>query len=161
MDTHDLGRGRGGRWSERYRNGTNSDIEEDEEDAPLTDILPLLPPALILGIASDGLFTPNEQSELWEGMNGGIANGNLKATLEMIPSPDGHDGFLLEFKIINRLVMGWLKGRMPEVYEEALVRQGTESQTEQGTALETSDAFKVTKTSVFGEAEDDMDVMQW
>jgi homoserine O-acetyltransferase len=198
MDGHDVARGRGGDWCEKWAAGLappptyNTEGEEELEDAPLSSILPLLPPALILSIASDGLFTPNEQMELWEGMNGASpfatlepqAQPNPKATIHSIPSLSGHDGFLLEFEIINRLVLEWLKARMPEVYEDAKGRSRAEASSAanatspsaadgSGDAVkdlasklgdldvsrDAGDAFKVTKNSVFGEAE--VDVMQW
>jgi homoserine O-acetyltransferase len=126
MDTHDLTRGRS---------------EGLDESAALARILSTLPPgALIIGIETDGLFTPSEQHELAEYIPG--------AQLIIIPSPDGHDGFLLEFEQINRHVLGFLKARMPEIYEG----RGTDV-SEQGIS------FEVTRTSTFGEAE--VDVTMW
>lgn len=65
-------------------------------------------------------------------------------------SPDGHDGFLLEFEQINKHVLAFLHDRLPSIYEgEPLTAWGEE----------TNGDFKVTKTSVFGEAE--ADVSRW
>ena len=88
--------------------------------------------ALVLGIESDGLFTFAEQEELVEG----LPNGRL----EKISSPDGHDGFLLEFDQVNRHIMGFMREVLPEIM-----------------SVETVDSdvgeLRAVKTSMFGEAE--------
>lgn len=86
LDTHDVARGR------------VSSIEggEDSEEA-LAQVLGTIPRgALVIGIDSDGLFTPSEQRELAAHIPG--------AELVIIQSKNGHDGFLLEFEEINRCV---------------------------------------------------------
>jgi homoserine O-acetyltransferase/O-succinyltransferase len=86
LDTHDVARGR------------ISSIEggEDSEEA-LAQVLGTIPRgALVIGIDSDGLFTPSEQHELAAHIPG--------AELVIIQSKNGHDGFLLEFEEINRCV---------------------------------------------------------
>jgi homoserine O-acetyltransferase/O-succinyltransferase len=86
LDTHDVARGR------------VSSIEggEDSEEA-LAHVLGTIPRgALVIGIDSDGLFTPSEQRELAAHIPG--------AELVIIHSKNGHDGFLLEFEEINRCV---------------------------------------------------------
>ncbi len=118
MDTHDLSRDR----------------------RSLAHALSQLPRgALVIGIATDGLFTTTEQRE--------IAAHIPDSELVIIPSQDGHDGFLLEFEAINNHVMAFLKKRLPEVYdkevEEDLAGEG----------------FEIKKTSIFGEAE--VDITQW
>lgn len=169
MDCHDIGKGRGGDWVKnrllQSQSASDSALDPEAEDADVKYILPLLPPALVLGIASDGLFTPNEQCETWAGINcslpgspPNVAPIDAKATLEMIPSPDGHDGFLLEFETINRILLAWLKNKMPGYYEAAMTHSPSSEEPETG--------FKITKTSVFGEAEAEVDrvapdVMQW
>ena len=126
MDTHDVTRGR---------------LEGLDEFAALARILSTLPAgALVIGVETDGLFTPSEQRELAEHIPG--------AELTIIPSPDGHDGFLLEFEQINRHILRFLKGRLPEIYEG----RG-------GDASEQDTSFEVTRTSTFGEAE--VDVTMW
>ena len=126
MDTHDLARGRS---------------EELDGSAALARILSTLPPrALIIGVETDGLFTPSEQREIAEHIPG--------AELTIIPSPDGHDGFLLEFEQINRHILRFLKERLPEIYEG----RGAD-------VSEQSGSFEVTRTSTFGEAE--VDVTMW
>lgn len=121
MDTHDVSRGR------------------DDIDA-----LALVPPrALVISIQTDGLFTPSEQHELAEHIP--------DAYLVTIPSPDGHDGFLLEFEQINRHVLEFLRERLPELYlhEDVIPEEAARGE------------FDVKKTSMFGEAEADADITQW
>ncbi|PVZ98780.1 hypothetical protein BB558_005206 [Smittium angustum] len=87
MDTHDIGRGRGDYFE------TLESIKQ---------------PALVVGIESDGLFTFNEQIELAEN----IPN----ARLARIDSGDGHDGFLLEFEQLNKLIRNFISEQLPELY---------------------------------------------
>ena len=126
MDTHDVARGR---------------LEGLDESAAMARVLSTLPPgALVIGIETDGLFTPSEQREL--------AQHILDAKLTIIPSPDGHDGFLLEVEQINSHILRFLKERLPEIYEG----RGAD-------VLEQNMSFEVTRTSTFGEAE--VDVTMW
>jgi homoserine O-acetyltransferase len=114
LDTHDIARSR------------HSSIKE---------ALAALPqPALVLGIESDGLFTFEEQQEIAEG----LPNGRL----EKITSPEGHDGFLLEFDQVNRHIMGFMREVLPDIME-------VEGTTENGTGEE----LRAVRTSLFGEAE--------
>jgi len=124
LDTHDIARDR---------------VEDADETTSLAKVLTTLPPrALVISIATDGLFTPFEQRE--------IAAHIPLAELVVIPSPDGHDGFLLEFERINTHILGYLKREFPEYYS------GTEVE-------EVEEDFAIKKTSVFGEAE--VDITQW
>ncbi|BEJ15459.1 hypothetical protein CspHIS471_0500640 [Cutaneotrichosporon sp. HIS471] len=119
--------------------------EDDVElERALHHALSLEPPALIIGIESDGLFQPSEQREL--------AAHIPDAELVIIPSPDGHDGFLLEFEAINGWVDGWMRRKLPEVFTQRVIP------VEQYEAAE-QDGFAVRKESVFGEAE--ADVTRW
>jgi homoserine O-acetyltransferase len=55
----------------------------------------------LIGIHGDLLFTEKEQEFLAE---------NIKdAQLDMIPSLYGHDGFLLEFEAISKIVIDFLQ----------------------------------------------------
>ncbi|KAG8792044.1 homoserine O- acetyltransferase [Ceratobasidium sp. 428] len=129
MDTHDVGRSRG--------------KDNDSEDVALAEALGQLPRgALVIGIESDGLFMTSEQRE--------IASHIPEARLALIPSVDGHDGFLLEFEAINRHILEFLKEKLPDIYA------GTVTPPIEGT-----DAFGAKKTSTFGEAEVDVDVTRW
>ncbi|GAB5586912.1 L-homoserine-O-acetyltransferase [Umbelopsis nana] len=121
MDTHDLGRERG-----VYEEILGS-IKQN---------------ALVIGIESDGLFTISEQYELAEY----IPN----AEMVVIQSPDGHDGFLLEFDQINKHILRFIQRVLPEIYDNSLVSEQE---------LEQQESLKATKTSLFGEAE--VDITQW
>ncbi len=79
MDTHDVGRGRGG-----YQ-------------AALSTIRAR---ALIFGIETDFLFPIREQQDIQAHIPG--------ALLQTIDSPFGHDGFLIEFEQIEKLVTDFL-----------------------------------------------------
>ncbi|KAK7058054.1 dynein heavy chain, cytoplasmic [Favolaschia claudopus] len=130
LDTHDVARGR-----------TTSSEPEDDDGTALAQVLGTLPPrALVISVASDGLFTPKEQYEL--------AAHIPHAELVTIQSPDGHDGFLLEFQQINGHVLRFLRRELPELYVGANPEvNGVESDTA---------ALEVKKSSVFGEAEADL-----
>lgn len=76
MDTHDVSRGRG---------------EYEEVLASITA------PALVVAIASDVLFLPPEQEELARLLPHG--------ELVILPSPHGHDGFLVDAELVNRALL--------------------------------------------------------
>jgi homoserine O-acetyltransferase len=59
--------------------------------------------------------------------------------LEKITSPEGHDGFLLEFDQVNRHILGFMRDVIPEIMEV------------EGVIVE--EELKATKSSLFGEAE--------
>lgn len=127
LDTHDIAR-------ERV-----TSPDPDDDGAALARVLATLPPrALVISVASDGLFTPGEQREL--------AAHIPRAELVTIESPDGHDGFLLEFAQINRNVLRFLRRELPELYVGGEGEGGVDD----------AAAFEVTKTSIFGEAEADL-----
>jgi homoserine O-acetyltransferase len=105
--------------------------------------LSLLPPALVIGVESDGLFTTSEQKQ--------IAAFIPEAELVLIPSPDGHDGFLLEFEAINGWIEGWLRRKVPEYFMAREISVEEYGKEEEG--------WGVKKESVFGEAE--ADVTRW
>ncbi|TIA88895.1 hypothetical protein E3P99_02341 [Wallemia hederae] len=132
MDTHDIA---------REFNLTSDGSRERPSDLSIEDALKLLPKnILVIGIESDGLFTPHEQHQIATAPN---------AKLAMIPSPDGHDGFLLEFEAINEYVVDFLKESLPEVYAAAPLLN-----------LDEIKSFDTQKTSVFGEAEAN-DITAW
>ncbi|KAJ2004034.1 homoserine O- acetyltransferase [Coemansia thaxteri] len=97
-------------------------------------------PALVVGIESDGLFTISEQYELAEHIP--------LAQMATIDSADGHDGFLLEFAQLNRLLRSFVRDQLPEFASDV------------DTDVDAPSEFTPAKTSVFGEAEA-VDVMQW
>ncbi|KAJ6629300.1 Alpha/Beta hydrolase protein [Mycena sp. CBHHK59/15] len=125
MDTHDIARGRIGVGG--------------AADAVLAQTLARLPPrALVISIQSDGLFTPPEQLLL--------ATHIPDSELVVVPSGEGHDGFLVEFEEINRCVLRFLRTEFAELYQSVQETEG-------------EDNFEVKKESVFGEAE--VDFTQW
>ena len=97
-------------------------------------------PTLILGIQSDGLFTFAEQQELARGIPNGI--------LRTIDSSEGHDAFLLEFEQVNMHILEFLKEELPEIMSRA-----PDEEVEKAGV----DGMTATKTSVFGEAEVEVD----
>ncbi|KAG8776578.1 homoserine O- acetyltransferase [Serendipita sp. 397] len=133
MDTHDLARDRNGVTDPHQTPSGGSEA--------LVNVLATLPRgALVIGVETDGLFTPSEQRELAEHIP--------EAELVMIQSKDGHDGFLLEFQEINRHVLGFLHRVLPELYVGKANVNEVQKQD-----------FEVTRTSTFGEAE--VDVAMW
>jgi len=81
MDTHDVGRGRGG-WREA--------------------LAAVRTPALVVSIDSDVLYPPVEQEELAAALPAG--------RLATLRSPHGHDAFLIEGEATNELVARFRKG---------------------------------------------------
>lgn len=122
MDSHDLSRG------------------DDRPDWP--DVLSLLPRhILVIAISSDALFSLSEMQD--------IVNHNDDGEFVVVDSPEGHDGFLLEFEQIKGHLLRFLHARFPEIYtSEPLVDAGEEN-----------DGSIITKTSLVGEAE--ADVTRW
>jgi len=132
MDTHDLA---------RDRIVHDSLTQQEAEPRAIAGVLARLPPRpLVIGIETDGLFTTTEQRELAEHIP--------DAELVIIPSPDGHDGFLLEFEQINTHLLRFLKREFPLFYVGGQEDGG-----------QSGNGFEVQKTSIFGEAE--ADVARW
>nr|XP_019046524.1 homoserine O-acetyltransferase [Kwoniella bestiolae CBS 10118]OCF25454.1 homoserine O-acetyltransferase [Kwoniella bestiolae CBS 10118] len=156
LDTHDLSQPSNdsslSSLSSRLPAPTSSSTDEpptDEElEKLLSDALALEPPALVIGIESDGLFTTSEQKE--------IAAYIPDAELVLIPSPDGHDGFLLEFEAINGWIDGFMKRKMPKFFEGRVIPL---EEYGKGANGDGDGGFGVKKESVFGEAE--ADVTRW
>ncbi|CAG61021.1 uncharacterized protein GVI51_J08195 [Nakaseomyces glabratus] len=90
LDTHDLARDR---------------PEYDEDIERVLESIDI--PSLIIGIKSDGLFTYSEQEFLAEYLP--------NSRLEKIESPEGHDAFLLEFKLINQLILEFLNKNVKDI----------------------------------------------
>eukprot|EP00833_Pecoramyces_ruminatium_P003555 jgi/Orpsp1_1/1177587/evm.model.c7180000062033.1 len=108
------------------------DISRDRADTIEEALSLIAQPTLVVGIASDGLFTASEQEE--------IANNIPNAQLEWIESDDGHDAFLLEFKQMQDLLLKFMKERTPK-YENI------------GVVTESDSYKKPMKASLFGEFE--------
>ncbi|CCF58048.1 hypothetical protein KAFR_0D04000 [Kazachstania africana CBS 2517] len=118
LDTHDLARDR---------------MEYDEDIEKVLNSIKQ--PTLVIGISSDGLFTFSEQEFL--------ADHIPNSRLEKIQSPEGHDAFLLEFKLINELIKNFLKENCKTITESSPVK------------WDCSDLNnEEIKNSVFGEAEE-------
>jgi homoserine O-acetyltransferase len=98
-------------------------------------------PALVLGIESDGLFTFAEQEELADG----IPNSRLRK----IDSPEGHDAFLLQFEQVNQYLLDFFREILPDIME----RPGLENRDGSSSDGVKDGVGKLTKSSVFGEAE--------
>ncbi|KAI8900963.1 homoserine O-acetyltransferase [Globomyces pollinis-pini] len=111
------------------------DISRDRGDYK-TVLASIQQPTLVIGIATDGLFTAEEQLEL----GAGIPN----AQVVIIESGEGHDGFLLEFAQMRTLLNGFIREHSPELF-----RNG----------IQDEDDIVVSKPSVFGEAEGD--ILHW
>ncbi|KAG2160225.1 Alpha/Beta hydrolase protein, partial [Suillus bovinus] len=131
LDTHDIARG---------RTSTPEDAPSPTaQSTALAAVIATLPPrALVISVETDGLFTPSEQKEL--------ATHIPDAELVVIPSPDGHDGFLLEFEQINTHILRFLRREFPGLYER-------------GDEDFSKGDFVIKKTSLFGEAE--VDITRW
>lgn len=98
--------------------------------------------ALVMAISSDALFTLGEQKQLTDTLPG--------AKLVVIDSPEGHDGFLLEFEHINEHNMKHLRNRLPEIHSaEGLLNSEAAEETVEEKLLGK-------KESLFGEAEADV-----
>ena len=143
LDTHDISRGRGRAGANSSHNKERDGDRTQKTEEALVEVLRTLPPrALVIGIGTDGLFTPSEQKL--------IASHVPDAELVIIPSSEGHDGFLLEFELINGHILGFLRREFPEIYA---FREGVD-----GEAVPV-DGFEIKKTSMFGEAE--ADITHW
>ncbi len=83
MDLHDVGRGRGGVARALQR---------------------VSAPSLVTSVSSDRLYPPRLQREMADALT---ASGSL-CTYEVIDSPQGHDGFLLETDALQPLLRSFL-----------------------------------------------------
>lgn len=85
MDTHDVGRGRGGTCE------ALSAIRQ---------------PVLVIGIDSDVLYPFAEQEEL--------ARCLPRATLAKVRSPHGHDAFLMEYEQLEAVIAPWMSNNVSQ-----------------------------------------------
>lgn len=72
----------------------------------------------------------------------------------VIHSPDGHDGFLIEFDQINRHILEFARRVLPEIYAQPDLVEEVDANPTNGDA-----GLRATKTSLFGEAE--VDITNW
>ncbi|OTA94546.1 hypothetical protein M434DRAFT_10619 [Hypoxylon sp. CO27-5] len=86
--------------------------EDNNDDSAVRQVLSVAPPgALVVSVETDALFLPEQQERL--------AACLPDATLAMLKSSDGHDGFLLEFEQLGTLILGKLGKDFPNFYESA------------------------------------------
>ncbi|OTB20326.1 hypothetical protein K445DRAFT_312762 [Daldinia sp. EC12] len=79
-------------------------------DSALRSVLSVAPPgALVVSVETDALFLPEQQERLVACLP--------DATLAMLKSTDGHDGFLLEFEQLGTLILGKLTKDFPHFYK--------------------------------------------
>ncbi|KAF1985608.1 homoserine O-acetyltransferase [Aulographum hederae CBS 113979] len=126
MDSHDVTRG---------RIPSRMDDDYDITDEDLKDVFKNVPSgALVVSVGSDVLFRPEQQRQL--------ARCLPDAKFVALESDDGHDGFLLEFEALGRLIEDHLREKLPHFYLKDL--------------SDTAEHIKVDerKDSVFGEAEE-------
>ncbi|KAI1396721.1 homoserine O-acetyltransferase [Hypoxylon fuscum] len=98
MDAHDVTLGRS--YTQEDSNAT---------DCVLRDVFAKVPPgALVVSVETDALFLPEQQERL--------AACLPDASLAMLKSSDGHDGFLLEFEQLGTLIVEKLKKGFPHFY---------------------------------------------
>jgi homoserine O-acetyltransferase len=122
MDSHDVTRGR------LLHPPTYPPSESD-----IRGVLQAVPPkAIVISIETDVLFPPEQQLLL--------AKCLPEARLVNLKSEDGHDGFLLEFEAMNRVIGEHLRERCPWFYEGEGRMQGVSAE-------------DVRVSSIFGEAE--------
>lgn len=127
MDSHDVTHDRLDPSSSSSRR-----IYPPNEDQ-LRSVLSAVPPkSLVVSVETDMLFTPQQQLEL--------AKCLPDAKFVALDSPDGHDGFLLEFESLNRIIREHLQERCPWIYEVEV---------ESNVSLDMDEVVD----SVFGEAE--------
>lgn len=99
MDLHDVA-----------YNRTQQSLDESSHKKSLLQLFKDIPSgALVVGVESDVLFPPQQQSLLVDVLPG--------AELRMLASLDGHDGFLLEVETLGTLITQNLKQQCPWIYE--------------------------------------------
>ncbi|EFX05905.1 homoserine O-acetyltransferase [Grosmannia clavigera kw1407] len=108
MDSHDVIRGRGLENLELNRPAIDG-YESDEET--LRKILSKVPPgALVISVETDALFLPEQQRRL--------AACLPNASISILKSSDGHDGFLLEFEQLDALIQAKLRVDISQFYQQ-------------------------------------------
>lgn len=126
MDSHDVTRGR----VPENKNGEHTGPTIEEVKMALSNIPSK---SLIVSVETDVLFRNEHQIQLAECLP--------DAKFVNLDSPDGHDGFLLEFEALAALVVEQLRERIPWAYEGNSDTCGDDT--------ESSEVMN----SVFGEAE--------
>ncbi|OTB06044.1 hypothetical protein M426DRAFT_122913 [Hypoxylon sp. CI-4A] len=102
MDAHDVTLGR----------AFTQDEDTADNDSMLRDVLSVVPPgSLVVSVETDALFLPEQQERLSACLP--------DASLAVLKSSDGHDGFLLEFEQLGTLILGKLEKDFPQFYNVA------------------------------------------
>lgn len=130
MDTHDIFRGRKCETMARNR------VLTDSHGAPSATVGMETVKSLVVGVDSDMLFTHEQQLR--------VADAFPDARCVMLRSPDGHDGFLLEFEALNSLILDHLKKECSWIYANPPT-----------STAENEVQPPVARDSVFGEMETD------
>ncbi|KAI2630699.1 homoserine O-acetyltransferase [Hypoxylon sp. NC1633] len=99
MDAHDVTVGR----------SHTDEGDTAAADSALREVLSVVPSgALVVSVETDALFLPEQQERL--------AACLPDATLAVLKSSDGHDGFLLEFEQLGALIVEKLERDFPQFY---------------------------------------------
>ncbi|KAI5922192.1 homoserine O-acetyltransferase [Camillea tinctor] len=101
MDAHDVTLGR--------IPPTDAATTTDDDEALRTVLARVPPGALVVSVETDALFLPEQQERLAACLPG--------ASLAVLRSSDGHDGFLLEFEQLGALIEGKLRRDFPRFYD--------------------------------------------
>ncbi|KAI1637153.1 homoserine O-acetyltransferase [Biscogniauxia mediterranea] len=108
MDAHDVTLGR--ILPPHPAAAAASSTSDDDDDEALRTVLSRAPPgALVVSVETDALFLPEQQERL--------AACLPAASLAVLRSSDGHDGFLLEFEQLGALIEGKLRREFPRFYD--------------------------------------------
>ncbi|KAG5456644.1 MAG: homoserine O-acetyltransferase, variant, partial [Olpidium bornovanus] len=126
LDAHDIARGRPGSYEDVLRGinqaaliiGGDATVFTTRWGSTFFDFLARNGMSLLAclhqpGIESDGLFTISEQYELAEHIS--------DSRMVVINSPEGHDGFLIEFEQVNRHIRRFVQDRLPHLFEASRV----------------------------------------
>ncbi|KAI0593950.1 homoserine O-acetyltransferase [Biscogniauxia sp. FL1348] len=117
MDAHDVTLGR----------VSPADPATSDDEALLRRVLARVPPgALVVSVETDALFLPEQQERL--------AACLPDASLAVLRSSDGHDGFLLEFEQLGALIEGKLRRELPRFYDGGGGSVGLDSMAADGAA---------------------------
>ena len=103
MDTHDIYRSH---FSETTTTKGDEYVHRNGNPTDFDDIKAVK--ALVIGVESDVLFSREQQLR--------VADQYPGTKCVMLQSPDGHDGFLLEFERLNDLILEHLQRECPEIY---------------------------------------------
>lgn len=75
----------------------------DDLPSALADVR--LDSALVMGVDTDTLFPPRQQGEIAKS----LISLNIPTRLEMLPSPQGHDAFLVDYENFGSMIGGYFR----------------------------------------------------